>query len=200
MQVDAYLPSLLDRLADDRHLNQMRQQCETQIDELMSKLSNETQADEQQRQQWLAALRQQQHRLEQVRSSKGSLQAVKDCVKRDLEWLLNTRNLCVADLAETHPETDVSVLNYGLPDLTGKTVSSLRNSRLEKMLESIIQTFEPRIMKNTLKVRLISDEAQADHNALIFEIAGQLWADPLPLHLQLTTQLNLESGDMTILE
>jgi type VI secretion system protein ImpF len=36
------------------------------------------------------------------------------------------------------------------------------------------------------------------NRALSFEIEGQLWAQPLPLHLFVRTEIDLESGDVTI--
>lgn len=200
MPDEAYLPSLLDRLADDSYVSGMLNGCQHEIDVLLKKLANQGDAPEENRQQWLQALKQQQNQLVYLQGATGSLRNIKDCVKRDLEWLLNSHNLCRDDLEETYPETAKSVLNYGLPDLTGKTASSLQIGKLEKMLEKTIQVFEPRILKNSLQVHLLSKESMLDHNALMFEITGQLWAEPAPLYLQLTTQLDLESGDIKILE
>jgi type VI secretion system protein ImpF len=201
MPGDVYLPSLLDRLADDSYVSGMIGNCQREIDLLLKKLSNQGGNDtDETRQQWLQTLKQQQNQLTYLKSVVGSLQNIKDCVKRDLGWLLNSHNLCLDGLDDMHPETAKSVLNYGMPDLAGKTASSLQTGRLEKMLEKTILVFEPRILKNSLRVRLLSDESMFDHNALVFEITGQLWAEPVPLHLQLTTQLDLESGDIKILE
>jgi len=38
------------------------------------------------------------------------------------------------------------------------------------------------------------------HNAMTFYIEGELWADPVPLHIYLKTELDLESGDLKIFE
>lgn len=201
MPDEVYLPSLLDRLADDSYISGMVNRCQREIDLLLKQLANQADAPEETRQQWLQALKQEQNQLVYLQSAGGgSLRNIKDCVKRDLQWLLNSHNMCQDNLEETHPETARSVLNYGLPDLTGKTASSLQIGKLEKMLEKAIQAFEPRILKNSLQVRLLSNESMFDHNALMFEITGQLWAEPAPLYLQLTTQLDLESGDIKILE
>ena len=37
-----------------------------------------------------------------------------------------------------------------------------------------------------------------DHNALTFEIEGDLWAEPLPLHLHLRTEFELENGNVSV--
>jgi type VI secretion system protein ImpF len=38
------------------------------------------------------------------------------------------------------------------------------------------------------------------HNALVFEIAGELWAQPVPLELFLKTEIDLESGEIAVSE
>src|SRR5256885_2788518 len=62
-----------------------------------------------------------------------SLPQLKAAVLRDLVWLFNTacRNL---QEFEGLREVERSVLNYGVPNLTGRTVSSLQTSELEVML------------------------------------------------------------------
>lgn len=200
MPDELYLPSLLDRLTDDSYLGRMQGACRAEMDALLKKLANQGDATEAERQQWQQALKQQQQQLSYLQGVTGAAQNLRDCVKRDLQWLLNTHNMCRSDLEESYPETATSVLNFGMPDLTGKTASSLQLGKLEKMLEKAILAFEPRILPDSLQVRLLSSESMLDHNALMFEITGQLWAEPVPLYLQLTTQLDLESGEIRILE
>ncbi len=54
-----------------------------------------------------------------------SLRQLRKSVHRDLGWLLNTCNLsCAVDL-DGYSEVTSSVLNYGLPELTGRTLMSL---------------------------------------------------------------------------
>ncbi|WGZ94392.1 MAG: type VI secretion system baseplate subunit TssE [Candidatus Thiothrix putei] len=201
MPTETYLPSLLDRLADDAHVNHSMENCQREVTRLEKQLLNQSDnGDPAQRQQWLKALQDNRTHLAFLQKALGSLQGIRDCVRRDVGWLLNTRNLCIDDLETQYPEIAASVLNYGLPDLTGKTASSLQAGKLEKMLEKAISVFEPRILRQSLQVKLLTNESMQDHNALVFEITGWLWAEPSPLRLQLTTHLDLENGDMKILE
>jgi len=39
-----------------------------------------------------------------------------------------------------------------------------------------------------------------NHNAMTFNIEGQLWAQPAPLHILLRTELDLEAGDVVVNE
>jgi type VI secretion system lysozyme-like protein len=201
MVSETYLPSLLDRLADDSHVNHSMESCRQAVAELEKKLVNQASMGEgEQHQQWLKELRDQRTNLAFLQKAVGSLQGIRDCVRRDVGWLLNARNLCLDNLEQNYPEVAASVVNYGLPDLTGKTASSLLAGKLEKMLEKAILVFEPRILRQSLQVKLLNNGSMQDHNALVFEITGWLWAEPSPLRLQLTTHLDLENGDMRILE
>jgi type VI secretion system protein ImpF len=122
-------------------------------------------------------------------------------VLRDLSWLFNTTNLAGdADLAG-YPLVAQSTLNYGLAPLSGKLVSSLDLSRLERVLKDALLRFEPRILPHTLSVRgIASSEPLTHHNVVSFEIKGDLWGHPYPLELLLKTDVDLESGEIRIAE
>ncbi|MFQ5506817.1 MAG: type VI secretion system baseplate subunit TssE [Planctomycetota bacterium] len=125
-----------------------------------------------------------------------SIQRLRECVLRDLGWLFNTSNLQAVQ--ELDARVAGSVLNYGMPDLSGCTSSSLDVSVLERMMRQAILDFEPRILPRTLRVNAVVADEQMNRNALTFEIEGELWAQPLPLKLLLTTEIDLESGDVAI--
>jgi type VI secretion system protein ImpF len=127
-----------------------------------------------------------------------SLKKMRESIKRDVAWLLNSANLASTEDLEAYPEVAHSVLNYGMPDLAGRTVADLDIIQLERLLQQVIVDFEPRILKNTVKIRLVVDEQKMSHNAVIFEIEGQLWAQPTPLKIFLRTELDLEIGDVKV--
>ena len=121
-------------------------------------------------------------------------------VLRDLNWLFNASNLAsVQDLDDT-PEVAKSVVNYGLPGFSGHNISGVDILEIERLLKQAICDFEPRIQRRTLKIRLDVDEQQMNHNAMTFDIEGELWADPVPLHVYLKTELDLESGAIKIFD
>ena len=124
-----------------------------------------------------------------------SLTRLRKSVNRDLGWLLNTGYLETIEDLDDYPHVRQSVLNFGIPDLTGITVSNADRSMLERYLRQAILAFEPRILKRSLKVRA---KAGGKHNRIVFEIEGQLWAQPLPEHLYLKTILDLELGNIEI--
>ena len=125
---------------------------------------------------------------------------LRECVRRDLAWLLNTTHLAaLQDLAE-HPEIQRSVLNFGMPDLAGRTISSVDVRAMERLLGRVIADFEPRLMKSSVKVRVIADAEKMNHNAMCFQIEAELWAQPLPLRLFLRTEIDLETGGVNVVD
>jgi len=92
------------------------------------------------------------------------------------------------------------VINFGLPPLAGSTARSVNIDALERDLRQTVADFEPRIFRQSLHVRTELSEDRMSHNALTFEIEGELWAQPLPLQLYLKTEIDLESGQVQIEE
>lgn len=129
-----------------------------------------------------------------------SMQKLRSAVLRDLTWLLNTTHLQALQDLGAYPGVEQSVLNYGLPVLAGHTASSVALEEFEKALKQAILSFEPRILKNSLRIRSVLLEKEMSHNALSFEVEGDLWGQPVPEHLLLRTQVDLENGNVTVME
>jgi type VI secretion system protein ImpF len=66
------------------------------------------------------------------------------------------------------------------------------------MLEAI-RAFEPRIDPDTLRVRMRGSDGEGN-TALVFEIEGELWAQPVPLHLFLETSIEVETRHAVVTE
>ena len=128
-----------------------------------------------------------------------SIQRLRESVLRDVAWLLNSANLPEDDLEKNYPQVARSVVNYGLPDLAGLTASGINVAELEQIVRQALWDFEPRIIRHTLKVRARA-EGEMSHNALVFEIEGELWAQPIPLEMLLKTEIDLETGDIAVTE
>ena len=122
-------------------------------------------------------------------------------VLRDLSWLLNSSGLPSGVDLESHPLVAESTLNFGMPDLAGLSLSGLDITKVEERLKDVIMHFEPRISRESLNIHAVRQEKdEMSHNALVFEIQGDLWAHPMPLHVLLKTELDLESGDVKVTE
>lgn len=123
---------------------------------------------------------------------------LRQAVLRDLGWLFNAVQP-QARWAETHPAMAASVLNFGLPPLSGQRLSQLDISQLERAIQQAILRFEPRIKEETLRVRAVEAGAVLDmHNVIEFEISGFLWADPVPIEILFRTKLDLEAGQAEV--
>ena len=127
-----------------------------------------------------------------------SLSQLKASVLRDLAWLFNTSSLFDPESAAQMP-AGTSVINFGMPPLAGHTASSIDVQAVEALLADTIATYEPRILKGSLRIRAQLESGEMNHNALSFEIEGDLWAEPVPLRLLLSTALDLETGHVKVL-
>ena len=127
-------------------------------------------------------------RLQGVRQLKASL-------RRDLEWLLNTRRIAVP-LEDSEVELANSLYYYGLPDFSSYSVSSPKDrARLLRSIEGTIKYFEPRL--TGIKVTPI-EVAGINTRVLRFQIEGLLRTDPTPEHVSYDTVLQLTSGEYQV--
>jgi type VI secretion system protein ImpF len=125
-------------------------------------------------------------------------QQLRLAVLRDLSWLLNAVQP-LGKQAEGAPHAADSVLNYGLPPMSGQLASKVDVPNLEQSIRQAILRFEPRILEHSLSVKAVDSGAMLDaHNVIEFEIRGFLWAQPIPLELLLRTQLDLEAGQVKL--
>ena len=129
-----------------------------------------------------------------------SLERLRECVLRDLGWLLNTGKLSQLEDLTAHPHVAQSVLNYGMPDLSGKIVSMPDVFELERAVRQAIWDFEPRILRDTVKVHATMTADKMSTSALAFEIEGMLWAQPMPMRMFLKTEVDLETGHVEVIE
>ncbi|MEO1017172.1 MAG: type VI secretion system baseplate subunit TssE [Pseudomonadota bacterium] len=129
-----------------------------------------------------------------------SMSRLRECVLRDLTALFNTDNFDSVTSLDNYPNVRASVINYGVPPLAGTTVSNVDSEALARRIRDAIRNFEPRIRRETVKVRIMLDQERMSHNTLSLEIEGELWGDPLPLKLLLRTLIDLESGTAIVEE
>jgi type VI secretion system protein ImpF len=124
----------------------------------------------------------------------------KEAVIRDLGWLLNSVSLDVCVDLEAYPEVKHSVLNFGLPDISGHTSSTIDVKNVENSVRRAIRQFEPRIIRNSLRVKVHSSPSDMSHNSLVFEIQGAVFGQPSPFQIVLRSELNLECGEFSVKE
>ena len=127
-----------------------------------------------------------------------SIQRYRAGVLRDLEWLFNsighfpdesTGESRFADFEDAYR----SVINFGVRQLYGRLAPDVE--QIEKELFDALVTFEPRINRRTLNIRV-----KIERNVLSIELTGELWVNPLPERLFIKTELDLESSECSTKE
>lgn len=126
---------------------------------------------------------------------------LRELVLRDLAWLFNATSPGTAIDFSRAPQARRSVLNYGLPPLSGHTASTIDPLVLQQRVRQAILDHEPRILPETLHVEVVVTDVQLDHhNQIGVRISGQMWAQPVPLELLLQTDIDLETGRVAVRE
>ena len=116
------------------------------------------------------------------------LAQIKESVKRDLEWLLNTK--LTARVPPGLPDLRDSLLSYGLPEFSHSSLSSSQDQlKLRAAIESAIRRFEPRL--TGVAVALI--EGREFERALRFRIDAMLRVDPAPEPISFDSLLQLHT-------
>ncbi|RZL96395.1 MAG: type VI secretion system baseplate subunit TssE [Variovorax sp.] len=124
-------------------------------------------------------------------------QALRHAVLRDLGWLFNATSHGIDE--KRFPHAARSVLNYGLPMLSGQFTSTVQRVSMEQALKNAILQFEPRILPRTLEVELVMEGSALDsHNRIGLQIRGMLWAQPVPLEFLMRSRIDLEEGRIEI--
>jgi type VI secretion system protein ImpF len=123
----------------------------------------------------------------------------RQCVLRDISWLLNTTNAESETPMAGLDEVRKSVFNFGVLALSGKQLTDEDLEDVQKAIAGSIKMFEPRVLPETLHVKVLpSENGTHTHNQLNMEIRGQLWSEPYPIDLLLRSRVDLESGQIVL--
>jgi type VI secretion system protein ImpF len=129
-----------------------------------------------------------------------SMKKLRDGVLRDIAWLLNTACYYPLEDLDRYPFVARSVLNFGFFELTGKAVSGVDGVAIERHLRQTLWNFEPRLVRETLKVTVQARGEAMCGNAVTIAIEADLWAEPVPLRIYMKTEVDLESGEIEVVE
>ncbi len=129
-------------------------------------------------------------------SSHVALRDLKLSVRRDLEWLLNSRQ-SIVEIPETLEEVNRSVAVYGLPDVTGLSVTNqAERNKLVRSIEKALKVFDPRF-KNP---KVVLEQTTSTDRQLRFRIEAILDIDPAPERVVFDTVLQTGNGDFKVIE
>lgn len=133
-------------------------------------------------------------RAEAPAAQTQNMRQLQDSLRRDLEWLLNSRRT-PAEPATGMTELRRSVYSFGLPDFTNYSMRTADDRhRLGRMMEQAISNFEPRL---TNVIVTVHDPATAAR-ILHFHIEALLRVDPAPERVFFDARLELSSSQYRI--
>ena len=123
-----------------------------------------------------------------------SLRKLRDGVRRDLEWLLNTRHPVIA--APPDSQLARSLYMYGIPDVTSMSSKNIHDRQsLVQAMQDTISRFEPRIANPRVT---LAPEQNEKIPVLKFVIEGLLRVDPSPEQLSFGAVVELASGECRV--
>lgn len=121
-----------------------------------------------------------------------SLRLFKQSIRRDLEWLFNTR--FTAQVPESLENVHQSVLVFGLPDFTTFSIKNAEDrERLQQAVEKAIEVFEPRLDS----VIVVLEEKDID-KGVRFKIEARLLIDPAPEPVTFDTAYQSQTGTFLV--
>lgn len=124
-----------------------------------------------------------------------SVRALKASLRRDLEWLLNTRRI-PQPLPEACEEVGRSLYLYGLPDFTALSRDDPDTPRLlAREVERAITLFEPRLEGTRV---VLGESETGGARRLHFVIEAMLKLDPTPERVVFDTVLDLANHDFAV--
>lgn len=120
---------------------------------------------------------------------------LREAVRRDLEWLLNTRR--DGEIGEEFEELKSSIYGYGLPDFSSMGVGPKQTElRVRLALVEVLEAFEPRLTNVT--VTPTGTDREEKKRILQFRITGLLRIDPEPEAVSYETVLEVSRGEFKI--
>ncbi|HEY1942567.1 MAG TPA: type VI secretion system baseplate subunit TssE [Roseiarcus sp.] len=118
-------------------------------------------------------------------------------VTSDLLDLFNTTNLNAAvDLAQA-PEVRRSILNFGFPDLSWRTIDENRLAEIAGEIEVALARFEPRLETGSIKAWRDANVAAEDLK-LRFLVKADLRAQPVSVPVEFVAEVEFDSGKIKI--
>lgn len=129
---------------------------------------------------------------------KGDEAALKRDLTTDLLALLNTIDLgSVIDLTDlSHVQN--SILNYGLPDVSGLTSEEQRVSVIADDLAKCLKQFEPRLNPETLHIER-EQEFDDVNQRVRFSVSVEMFCSPTDVPIDFVAEIDIGSGKIHLM-
>ncbi|HTH61627.1 MAG TPA: type VI secretion system baseplate subunit TssE [Paraburkholderia sp.] len=125
-------------------------------------------------------------------------ETIRRLVQRDLSLLLNTTSLDDEIDATRHPAAAASVINYGIPPLSGSYLTDRNWEEIERLIRTAIMRFEPRLIPESLQIIPNRDPDALRYNKLSFALHGLMHWSPYPFEFQIQSTFDFETNNVTL--
>ena len=127
-------------------------------------------------------------------SRNASIAMFRESLKRDVEWLLNTRQPVTPEL-EDFPRTRNSIARFGFPDIVSFGSSAGKDpAAMVRAIEECIRTYEPRI--SDPRVELARSDMLS--RSLKFHVEGKISYENMEEEIKFDTVLELIRGEYEV--
>jgi type VI secretion system protein ImpF len=112
-------------------------------------------------------------------------------VAADLESLMNTIALESAEDLRDHDYVRRSILNFGMPDLSRRSIDETSVDDITKEIETALMAFEPRLARETIQA--VRDNNLAIHELKVrFVVHADLCCEPVNVPVEFVADIELD--------
>ncbi len=118
-------------------------------------------------------------------------------LKTDLSALMNTVNMASGVDLTDHPWIRRSILNYGIPEISKRTIDDYRVADIAGEIREALVQFEPRLVPQSLTVTRDPPAGSASLTVRFF-VSGEMRADPAAVTVEFVANIELDTGKMRL--
>jgi type VI secretion system protein ImpF len=122
---------------------------------------------------------------------------LRNAVNTELTALFNTTNLEAIEDLSSAPEVRKSIINYGFPSLTRRTIDESEVGGVAREIETALRDFEPRLVPGSIKARR-DDAVSPDELRVRFLVSAALKTQPVEVPVQFVAEVELDSGKIKL--
>lgn len=124
--------------------------------------------------------------------------SVVETISRDLVLLLNSWEMLPVAETPYSEELQASVLNYGVPNMAGKSTKSSTLSNYQKQVRDAVLRFEPRLEPSTLTVEVALLPPPAGGSEFGLRIEGELRGLETRRRVQFRSRVSASTGRVVL--
>lgn len=118
-------------------------------------------------------------------------------VAHDLEALMNTVALESSIDLESSEYVRRSILNFGFPDLTHRTIDENSLDEIRDEIKTVLVRFEPRLLPETVRVGRDAMVKQAELK-IRFVVNAELFCDPVNVPVEFLAEVELDTAKIQV--